>query len=356
MRHVRLFKPYMSWLSVWYTLQTLRSGQLAEGPQVKAFEREFGEKFGMKNVATVNSGTSALELAYELAGIGVGDEVIVPVLTCTATNLPLIHRGASIVFADTARDLNIDIEDVKRKITPKTKAVVFVHFGGNNRGLKELLALCAEKHILLIEDAAQAVGSAFWGKADFTCVSLQAIKALTAGDGGILICKDDALDKKARRLRWFGYDREEKQRLGDVDITEAGYKYHMNDISAAIARGNLKQMDRIMAHQQALIKAYEAGGIVANPWFAMMLSPKREELRTYLSERGIDTGVYHYRNDKYSVFGASSYGVTVKGRFPTMDEIENQYVLLPLHMQVSVADVQRIIGLIQEFNGRQTDA
>jgi len=349
MKTVRLFKPYISWGAVWNTVKVLRSGQLAEGPQVKAFEKEFGEKFSLKNIATVNSGTAALELAYELAGINEGDEVITPVLTCTATNLPLVHRKATIVFADTAEDLNIDVEDVKRKITPRTKAIVFVHFGGNNRGLRELLQLAAEKHIILIEDAAQAVGSAYWGKADFTCVSLQAIKSLTSGDGGIIICKDDELDKKARRLRWFGYDRDLKQKMGDTDLVEAGYKYHMNDISAAIGRGNLKVMDKIIAHQKALIQAYEEGGITAHPWFACMLAERRDELRAYLKERGIDTGVYHYRNDKYSVFGATRYEATVPGRYPTMDRIESKYLLLPLNMHVTVGDVHRITAVIKEF-------
>lgn len=349
MKTIRLFKPYVSWFAVWNVIKTLRSGQLAEGPQVKAFEKEFALKFGLKNVAMVNSGTAALELAYELAGIGEGDEVITPVLTCTATNLPLVHRKATIIFADTAKDLNMDVADVKRKITPKTKAIVFVHFGGNNRGLKELLELCKEKNIILIEDAAQAVGSMFWGKADFTCVSLQAIKALTSGDGGVLICKDDVLDQKARRLRWFGYDREEKQKKGDMDLVEAGYKYHMNDVSAAIGRGNLKVIDRIIEHQQELKRAYERGGITAHPWFACMLAPRREELRAYLKERGIDTGVYHYRNDKYSIFGARGYEQIVRGQYPTMDEIEPEYLLLPLNMFVTVAEVEKITQAIKEF-------
>lgn len=350
MRNVRLFTPYVTWKAVWNTLRVLRSGQLAEGPQVKKFEEEFGAKFGLTNVAMVNSGTAALELAYELAGVGPGDEVITPVLTCTATNLPIIHRGGTIVFADTARDLNIDVDDVRRKITPKTKAIVFVHFGGNNRGLKEMVELAQEKNVALIEDAAQAVGSEYWGKGDFVCVSFQAIKSLTSGDGGAIICKDPVLDQKARRLRWFGYDREEKQKKGDMDLVEAGYKYHMNDISAAIGRGNLASFDEVMAHQQKLIKAYADGGITAHPWFAKLLTQNRDALQTFLKERGIGSGVYHYRNDKYSIFGASVYGTTVPGRYPTMDEIESQYLLLPLHRGVSVADVHRITQAVKTFN------
>ena len=113
MRKIKLFKPFVSWYSVWNTVKVLRSGQLAEGPRVKEFEQEFGRQFGLKNVATVNSGTAARELAYELAGVGEGDEVITPILTCTATNLPILHRKATIVFTDIDRDLNINIEEMK---------------------------------------------------------------------------------------------------------------------------------------------------------------------------------------------------------------------------------------------------
>jgi len=343
MKQIRLFSPFVSWWAVWYTLRTLRSGQLAEGPQVKKFEEEFAEKFNLKNVAMLNSGTSALELAYELAGIGEGDEVITPVLTCTATNIPILHRKGTIIFADVEEDLNIDVADVERKITPRTKAIVFVHFGGNNRGLKELLQLAAKRNIILIEDAAQAVGSDFWGKADFTCVSLQAIKSLTSGDGGVLICKDDQLDQKARRLRWFGYDRELKQKLGDTDLLEAGYKYHMNDVSAAIGRGNFKVIDKIIAHRKRLMQEYERWGVTASIWFASLLTPNRDALQAYLKERGIATGIYHYRNDKYTLFGGRQH-------FPTMDAIEDHYMILPLHMGVTVSDVRTICTHIAQFH------
>src|SRR3989338_11448260 len=100
MKKIKLFKPFVSWHAVWNTVKTLRSGQLAEGPRVKEFEKKFGEKFGMEHICSLNSGTTALELAYELAEINEGDEVITPILTCTATNIPLVRRKAKIVFAD----------------------------------------------------------------------------------------------------------------------------------------------------------------------------------------------------------------------------------------------------------------
>lgn len=342
MRKIKLFKPYVSWRAIRNVVRVLRSDQLAEGPEVKKFEQEFAVKFGLKNVVALNSGTTALELAYELAGIRAGDEVITPVLTCTATNIPFVRIGAKIIFADTDRDLNINIEDVKRKITQNTKAIVFVHFGGNNRGLKELLEICSAKKITLIEDAAQAVGSEFWGKADFTCVSQQAIKTLTSGDGGFLVCKNDEHYVKARKLRWFGYDREEKQKKGDTDLVLAGYKYHMNDITAAIGRGNLAVVDKLIAHRKKLMAEYAHFGIVPSIWFSHTLTPKRDGLMKFLKEHGIDTGIYHYRNDKYTIFGG-------RKRFPVMDEIENQYLIFPMHHDVSIQDVRRICTLVKNF-------
>jgi perosamine synthetase len=346
MTRIPLFKSYVSWRSVWNVCRLLVKSNygtyLGEGPQVKAFEKEFGEKFGFQHVAALNSGTSALELAYDLAGIGENDEVIIPVLTHPASGLPAIHRKAKVVFADIAPDLNVSVEDVSDKITPRTKAIVFVHFGGNNRGLKDLLVLCRERGLILIEDAAQAVGSDFWGKADFTCVSLQAIKTLTSGDGGFLICKDASLHDKAKRLRWFGYDRELKQKLGDTDLVEAGYKCHMSDITAALGRGNLKSIDKLIGHRKALCAKYAQHEVPASIWFAHTLTSDREGLISFMKAHGVHTGDYHYRNDKYTIFGG-------KSRLPVMDELESRYLLLPLHHGVSVTDVERICSLLMQF-------
>lgn len=339
MQKVKLFKPFVSKKAISNVVEVLNGTQLAEGPRVKEFEQKFGEKFGLKHVAALNSGTAALELAYEIAGISEGDEVITPVLTCTATNIPLVHRKAKIIFADTEKDLNINIADVKRKITPKTKAIVFVHFGGNNRGLKELLKICKEKKIILIEDAAQAVGSDFWGKADFTCVSLQAIKTLTSGDGGFLICKNKDDHQKAKRLRWFGYDREEKQRLGDTDLKEAGYKCHMNDISAAIGLGNLTVVDKLINHRKKLMAVYKEAGFVTGIWMTAVLA-NYAFYKEKLAEQGYEAGQHHYRNDKYSLFGG-------RQKFEIMDAIEEDYFFVPMHHDVTVADAKKIVKIIK---------
>lgn len=326
---MKLFKPYISWRAIYYVVKTLLGTQLAEGPIVKKFEKEFGEKFGLKNVVAVNSGSSALELAYELAGIKAGDEVITPVLTCTATNLPLVRMGAKIVFADINQDLNINIEDVKRKITKKTKAIVFVHFGGNNRGLEEIVRLGRDKNIKIIEDAAQSVGSSKFGVADFCAVSLQAIKTLTSGDGGFLITKSKKDYQKAKRLRWFGYDRDEKQKKGDTDLKEAGYKYHMSDITASIGLGNLRSIDKVIAHRKKLANFYNKHrGFACHPWLCIYYGQVPDS---------IPHSQHHYRNDKYSIFKK------FKTKCPVMDSIENKWTLIPYHYGISLKDAKKIV-------------
>jgi perosamine synthetase len=345
---IKLFQPYVSWQSIANTVRVLRSGQLNCGDEVKLFENEFAKKFLVENVVALNSGTSALELAYELAGLGEGDEVITPVLTCTATNIPLVRRKCKIVFADIDYDLNINLNDVKKKITEKTKAIVFVHFGGNPRGLDDLVAICRERNIKLIEDAAQAVGNNNFGKGDFTCISLQAIKTITSGDGGFIICRDNKDYEKAKRLRWFGYDREKKALLGDTNLYEAGYKYEMNNIAAAIGRGNLAAFDKIMKHKNKLAEIYRSYGLFVNAWLATGFTDSVTDLKTILNAFGIEIGQHHYRNDKYAVFGAKE--AEMLKPMPVMDELEFSYFFVPYHMGISEADAHFIGGKVKEFS------
>jgi perosamine synthetase len=330
---LKLFLPYMSPKAGEYATKTLYSGQIAEGPKVKEFEEEFGKKFNKKNVVSVNSGTSALEIAYRLAGIEEGDEVITPVLTCTATNIPLARLKANIVWADIhPTEMTISVDDVKRKISRSTKAVIFVHFAGNNHGLIELKQLCQLYGVQLIEDAAQALGSNLWGIGDHTALSLQAIKNLTTGDGGIYL---GHAHKYARYLRWFGYDREKKQKMGDTNLFYAGYKFHMNDISASIGLANLEDWDKVWAHKEKINAIYRKYGLFAYTWLAGGFTNDYERLKTKALKSGFEIGQHHYRNDKYTIFG---YRKTL----PNMDSIEGKYFFVPSHYGVSEEDAHKI--------------
>lgn len=352
MKKIPLFKVFMSPNAVSAVSRVLKSGFIAEGKEVIAFEEEFGHYFKKNNCVAVNSATSALELSYELAGIADGDEVIAPVLTFNGANLPIVRRRAKIVFADiNPETFNLDSDDVEKRITNKTKAIIFVHFGGCNDGLSEIISLGQKYNIPVIEDAAQAIGSSNWGNADFTIVSFQAIKMLTTGDGGMLICKNEIDAKHAKRLRWFGMDREERHRTGDSDIFEPGYKFHMNNIAAAIGRANLKALNPIIAHRSRLSAFYNSYKfkknipvtVHAGSWACRVITDDRDDLRKYLLTKGIESGIHHFRNDIYSVFGKKRL------KLPNMNKMENKYFFIPHHHAVSIADARYILKMIENY-------
>lgn len=341
---IKLFQPYVSNQARENVQRVLSGTQLAEGPEVKLFEQEFAEKFGFEpwQIVSLNSGTSALELAYELLELTRYDHVISPVLTCTATNIPLVRRGVKMSFGDIEgkKSLNMCPEDASFKILPETKAIVFVHFGGSSRNLQAFEELTEEHGLDLVCDAAQALGAELSRKARFSCISLQAIKSLTAGDGGVLVCrdKDDAI--KARKLRWFGYDRELKQRLGDCDLELAGYKMHMNDINAAIARGNLAVWDDILQTRKAINDIYsdfiEPSHFIRGIWNPQIVNMDFASWKIQCEKNGFEIGQYHYRNDKYSLFRS------VYSNCPNMDIFEKYYFMLPCHMGMTLADAEMI--------------
>ena len=350
---IKLFSPFVSPQARENVQRVLNTTQLAQGPEVELFEQEFAAKFGFEawQIVSLNSGTAALELAYELAELGEYDHVISPVLTCTATNIPLIRRKVQMSFGDIVgkKSLNMDVDDAENKILPNTKAIVYVHFGGSSYGL-DLFEDLTETHGLdLICDAAQALGAPLSKNARFSCISLQAIKSLTAGDGGVLVCRDREDAIKARKLRWFGYDREEKQRLGDTDLEVAGYKMHMNDINAAIARGNLAVWDEIVEHRNAINDAYiYAWNYAKEPrcsfipgiWNPQIVNMDFASWKIQCEKNGFEIGQYHYRNDKYSLFRS------VYSNCPNMDIFEKYYFMLPCHMGMSLEDADKIAKII----------
>jgi len=345
---IKLFQPYVSPQARENVQRVLNTTQLAQGPEVELFEQEFAAKFGFEawQIVSLNSGTAALELAYELAELGEYDHVISPVLTCTATNIPLIRRKVQMSFGDIVgkQSLNMDVDDAENKILHNTKAIVYVHFGGSSYGL-DLFEDLTEAHGLdLICDAAQALGAPLSKKARFSCISLQAIKSLTAGDGGVLVCRDREDAIKARKLRWFGYDRELKQRLGDCDLELAGYKMHMNDINAALARGNLAVWDDIVQTRKAINDTYSdfipEQNFIRGIWNPQVTGISYYKTKQIAQAAGFEIGQHHYRNDKYSIFRS------VYSNCLNMNELGENYFLLPCHMGMTLADAEMIAKTI----------
>jgi len=368
-RNVVLFYPFVPQESIDEVLDTLHTRWIGQGPKVDRLESIFSERFAPERQAiAVGSGTDAIHLSYLLAGIKKDDEVIVPVFTCTATNIPLLYIGAKPVFADIQRStMNVDPVHVHSLVTERTKAIVAVHYGGMPCDMDDLTAIAREHQIPIIEDAAQALGASYKGIqigaiSEFTAFSLQAIKQITAGDGGMITVADPNLAEKAKKLRWFGIDRMGKQSgtwKNDIDVV--GYKYQMTDIGASLVLGGLVRFDEMLSHRKALFHAYCLGlkrvdGISvvgslpylsdreASPWLCTVIVEDRmTDLRAKLRAEGIESNQVHFRNDMYTLFGGKRLE-----NLHVMNELESKYLVLPLHHKVSIEDVERICDLIRK--------
>ena len=365
---IPLFYPHIPSDAHKLLKKTLSSRWIGHGPKVEIVEKQFENKFlsGQKALA-VGSGTDALHLSYLLSDIKKGDEVLVPVFTCTATNIPLLYIGAKPVFIDIDPDtMNLSIDDIRKKITKKTKAIVCVDYGGVPNDYSSLLKICKKNNLKLISDGAHSLGSKYNKKhvgtySDFTTYSFQAIKTITTGDGGMLVIKNKKLYEKAKRLRWFGIDRSKKQAgIWENDVKEIGYKYQMTDISATLGISALSGIDKIIKKRNNLFKAYETElaknksiKIIGKSktkkyfngsWLITILVDENDRIKLMkkLRSKNIESAQVHYRNDRYSIFGGR------RKDLKNMDALENQYLVLPLHQRMTTKHVKFICSIINQ--------
>jgi len=360
---IRMFRPYMSEKVGPAVAEILNTTWIGQGPAVDRVEKKFEKMFDAYSPLTVNSGTSALHLALILSNVKEGDEVITTPMTCSATNVPILHQKARPVFADICKTtLNIDPKSIRKKLSPKTKAIMVVHWAGNPCDMDEILEIAQERNVPVIEDAAHAVGARYKGKhigavGNFTCFSFQAIKQITSVDGGILTCKDAQAYKRGKLLRWYGIDRAFK---GDIywkfKVEEAGFKYHMNDVTATILSIQLDDLDSVNARRRQIADRYRESfsdieGLTmleqkddrksAN-WLFTILVKRREDFIKMMKANDIETHMVHVRCDVYPIFGGTRQDL------PTMDEVEPEYVSIPLHLGLTDDDVDKIINAIRK--------
>lgn len=345
----------------------LQSSYVSEGKLVAEFEKKLSHRFHFPNpIVAVNSGTSALHLALATLGIKTGDEVILPPQTFISTALAVLYCGAVPKFADiNPRTGNIDINKIQEKITHKTKAIICVHWGGYPCDLDKLQKICSENYLILIEDAAHALGSIYKNKfigdstSNATCFSFQAIKTLVTGDGGGISFSSIEHRDRAKRLSWFGIDRGNS--LADdtgerkYNLTEIGFKYHMNDIAAAIGLANLEFVSQIIAHKSVLRRNYilELDGTpgitllesnqncVSSNWLFSILVENRLGLKKKLEENGIQSSVVHNGIDRNDIFGGMDKSLTNQRWF------EQRQLCLPIHSGISLNDVSQICDIIK---------
>lgn len=343
---------------------TMKTRFIGQGPKVDEFEEAFRSTLGTKQAVAVGSGTDAIHLAFLLAGIKPGDEVLAPVFNCTAGTHVLKSMGAKVVFVDVdPRTLCIDTKDLENKITTKTKAVMTMDYAGQPCNYNEINRIVGLS-IPIIQDAAHSVGSTYEGLAtglysDYTIFSFQAIKHITTGDGGMITVDPWRVDQ-ARRLRWFGIDR--KKKMANMshwkdDITEVGYKYQMTDIAASMGLESLKVLNEQIEAREVMVSIYRDAlkwvkevqtlatleNARSSHWLFTILVEDRDGLRDFLLKNDIESSPLHYRNDQYSVFSE------FKSDCPNMDIVENKILCLPLHMNLAEDDIIEVANKVKEY-------
>lgn len=356
----------------------LESGYINEGVQVTQFQHEISQHLGSgDNLVVMNSCTSALTVALKLAGVRHGDHVVSTPMTCVATNTPIRNLGAKVVWADIDPTTGtLYAEAIRRAITPKTKAVMFVAWAGNPGEMDILYETCQERGIKLIIDAAHAFGARFDGKcisefADYTCYSFQAIKHITTGDGGALVCKDKEDLTQAKCLKWFGLDRDSakdangdwKGQQWDVDVKEPGYKFNMNNIAAALGLSQMRHINKIIDAHRANAKIYDElfkstrvhslyrpPRSVSSNWVYTLLAPDsadgsiRDAIVRDLNAEGIMAGLVHVPNDGYTCFQRSEKELLGVRKF------ERRHFSIPCGWWLDDRDIKHIASRVIHYH------
>ncbi len=283
-------------------------------------------------------------------------------MTCTLTNHPILEQFARVVFADIQYDTgNVDPVDVERRITSRTKAILCTHWGGLPADLDELSAIARRHGIPVIEDASEAFGAYYRGRAvgaisDYTAFSFQAIQILSTAEGGLLALCDEMAAKSARALRWYGIDRDTRtaNALGyyDFDITSVGFGYHLTNVAAAIGLANLPSVPEQTRHRRELAALYRAelgnvSGVTllaekpdresSNHFFTIHVE-RRESFCRAMKDRGVDVSIVHCRNDAYTVFGGA------RTDLPGLDRFAASYIALPIHMHMTAHDAHAVVA------------
>jgi dTDP-4-amino-4,6-dideoxygalactose transaminase len=340
--------------------EILYSGYIAEGETVIEFEKKIGELLGNPFCLTVNSGTAALHIALNLIGVKFGDEVISTALTAEPTNTTIALTGASVVFADVEYETGlISPNSIEANITPNTKAIMVVHYAGMVCDMDSINAISEKYHIPIIEDAAHAFLSKYNNKyignnSPYTCFSFQAIKHLTTIDGGLICLKNEEEYTRARKMRWFGLDKK-VPRL-ESDITEAGYKYHMNNVNATVGLVQLDFLNenvfQYIENGKYFDKALQnCKGVTLLPyhkntqpcyWLYTLKVERRADFIKKLAENGISASPLHLRNDKHSVFKAP------KNKTPNLDLFYEEFVHLPCGWWLTDTDQTKMVDVIKK--------
>lgn len=388
---IPLFKVFMAETAADEVGKVLNSGYIGQGPKVDEFESKLKKHFNHQYVSTTNSGTSALHLALRLIqkpkkyqkvydgvagydavwpGLEDGDEVLATAMTCTASNWPILANNLKIKWVDIDPDtLNMDLDDLARKISPKTKAIMLVHWGGYPNDLDKVRAIQDKAYHMygfkpvVIEDGAHSFGSTYKGKpigthGNLAMFSLQAIKHLTAVDGGLLLSPYQDLDNQARILRWYGIDRDgdRKDFRCEADVEEWGYKFHMNDVCATVGLENLKHIDTLIGKHKTNAAYYDKHldgvegvtllkrekGFDSAFWIYTLKVRDRGKFYHWMDECNIAVSQVHERNDKHTC--VREY----RTHLPNLDKTIGSVVSIPVGWWLTEQERSYIVDCIKK--------
>ncbi len=375
-----LCKPMIGDEEVTAVVDILKSGWLTTGKAVKDFEQGVCDYTGAKHALGLMSCTGGLHMALAAHGVGPGDEVIVPTYTFVATAHVVTWLGATPVLVDSdPQTFNIDPAAIQKAITPKTKAIIPVHIAGNPCDMDAIMALAKQHKLVVIEDAAHALGTTYKGRkigaiGDVTAFSFYAIKNMTTGEGGMLTTDDEALMTKLRRLAYFGVNKDAYDRYGKggswyYQVEGQGYKYNMDNIQGAMGVEQLKKLDTFNAKRTELAAAYtkrfseikgirlqeiQEGGESCWHLFTIVIDEDtlgitRADLIDKLKEYNIGTSV-HFIPLHLHPFYQEQYGYK-EGDFPGAESVYKGLITLPLYPGMEEKDVEYVVEAIKEIIG-----
>lgn len=355
----------------------LQSGWIGSGPRVARFEEQFREYTGAGHALALNSCTAALHLAFHALGVGPGDEVIAPSMTFVATSNAAIHAGATPILVDCDRQtMNIDPAAIEAAVTPRTRAIVVVHFAGRPCEMDAILAIARKHDLRVVEDCAHGIETEYHGRhvgtlGDVGCFSFYVTKNVVTGEGGMAIAARQDIADRMRTLALHGMTKDAWKRFSDkgylhYDVVEAGFKYNMMDIQAAIGIHQLARVERTWRRRAEIWQAYCAAFadlpvfLPAPPapdtrhalhLFTLLIDTdhtrvSRDEFLAAMTARNIGTGV-HYRAVHLHPFYQQRFGYRA-GQIPNSEWISERTVSLPLSPKLSDDDVSDVIRAVRE--------
>jgi len=370
-------RPWIDEVAIKMVVEVLESGWLTKGPKTEAFEMAFQGYIGCRHAIGLNSCTAGLHLALVALGIGPGDEVITSPITFPATANVIVHQGARPVFADVEEGtLNLDPGRLEEKITPRTKAIIPVHFAGHPSDMEAIMAIAKRHGLFVIEDAAHAIEAEDRGKkigtiGHFTAFSFYATKNLTTGEGGMLTTEDDELAEKVHLLSLHGISRDAWKRYTPGGVHEwetlyPGYKYNMFDIQAALGLCQLKRLEEWWQIRRSYVQRYrealrgipgvtlleERPGIRhAYHLFVILLELERlktdrRAIREALKAEGIGTGI-HFSALHLHPYYRGTFGFR-PGTLPVAERISDRVLSLPLYPKMTGKDVEDVIEALRK--------